>query len=250
MTPTLPNGLRLFAFERLDSTNAFARRLAEAGDAMPSVVWALEQSAGAGRRGRAWHSPRGNLYVSLLLVPGRPLAAVAQLSFAAALAVGEAIEALAPPGRTVRFKWPNDVLLDGAKIAGILLEAGDAAAAGASPWLVVGVGINLDSHPPETPYPATHVAAAGGEPNIEKALEVFVRAFLVRWERWLTEGFEPIRAEWLAKAFGRGTTIRVNLERDVLSGTFDGVDESGALVLGVPGGHRSIAAGEIFFGAG
>src|SRR5258708_22226889 len=182
----LPSGVRLLAFDRLDSTNAHARRLAEAGELAPAVVWAREQTAGRGRRGRVFVSPPGNLYASLLIAPGRPMAEAAQLSFAAALAVADAITEQLPPGHALRFKWPNDVLLDGAKVAGLLLEAGTGAVG--VPWLVVGAGINLASHPPGMPYPATHSAAAGGGTNVEKTLARFVGAFLSYRQEWLDQG--------------------------------------------------------------
>jgi BirA family biotin operon repressor/biotin-[acetyl-CoA-carboxylase] ligase len=244
--PALPGGVRLLAFDRLDSTNLEARRLAEAGEPLPAVVWAREQGAGRGRRGRRWASPPGNLYASLVFHPGRPIAESAQLSFAAALAAGDAVEALLPMGRKVGFKWPNDVLIDGAKVAGLLLEAGPA---GTGPsWLVVGAGINLASHPEDTPYPATDCLAAGGRDDVEAALVRFVEGFLDYRHRWQQEGFEPIRRLWLARAQGQGGPVRVALGETTITGIFDGLDETGALLIAAGGSRRTIAAGDVLFG--
>ena len=141
----------------IDSTNEEALRLARAGEPGGAVIWAREQSAGRGRRGRNWVSKAGNLYLSILLRPDAALADAAQLSFAAALAVKNALQRLAtngdgPPPLTL--KWPNDVLMSGNKISGILLEG--AAAANSGPkgarteYLVIGIGINLRHHPEDT----------------------------------------------------------------------------------------------------
>jgi BirA family biotin operon repressor/biotin-[acetyl-CoA-carboxylase] ligase len=248
VTPQLPEGVRLLAFERIDSTNDHAKRLAESGEAGPSAVWARAQTAGRGRRGRHWSSPEGNLYASLLIQPGRPIAEAAQLSFAAGLAAAEAIEGLLAEGERTRLKWPNDVLIGGAKVAGLLLEAGSTPAG--TPWLVIGVGINLRSHPADTRYPATDVGERGGRPEAEEALARFVRAFLPLWREWRQAGFEPIRRRWLARAEGVGGPIQVKLEGEVLTGVFDDVDGNGALLLTAAEGRRAIAAGEIFFGRG
>ncbi|HMK67267.1 MAG TPA: biotin--[acetyl-CoA-carboxylase] ligase, partial [Stellaceae bacterium] len=176
MGPTAAEPLRLLRFAELESTNDEAKRLADAGAPAWTVITAEIQRAGRGRRGRTWESPAGNLYMSAILRPAANLAAAAQLGFAAALAVGEALLPVLPSERILQYKWPNDVLVDGSKIAGILLEAAGNGAEGAA-WVIVGIGVNLASHPQETSYPATSLATLGAVvtpgtvlPNVAEAL--------------------------------------------------------------------------------
>ncbi len=247
MTARSPSLLpRLLRDDTLGSTNDEAKRLAEAGVEDWTVVWAGEQTAGRGRGGNAFASPPGNLYFSVILRPACSAASAAQLGFAAALAVGETVALHLPPGRELRYKWPNDVLVDGRKLSGILLESA-AAQDGALGWLVVGIGVNVASHPAETAWPATSLRAVGAEPvSIETLLQNIVAAFRRETDRWLREGFAPIRAGWLARAYGLGDTVGVRLPRERLSGRFIDLDRDGVLLLETAQGPRRIAAGEIF----
>ena len=244
--PALPPGYRLFRFDTVGSTNDEAKALARAGAAEGAVVWARQQTAGRGRRGRAWTSPPGNLYLSLVMRPaGRP-AAAAQLGFVAALGLGEALAALTGGGLPIRYKWPNDLLVDGRKIAGILLES-EIAASGTVEFVVVGVGVNLVSKPDGVEYPATSLAEAGNAgiaPSL--LLQAFVRHFDDWVRRWRAQGFGPVRSAWLARASGLGEPIRVRLDRATLAGRFLDLDPEGALLLDAAGGCRRIAAGEVF----
>lgn len=238
----LPAAVRRVAHEELGSTNAEALRLAEGGAADLTLVTARRQTAGRGRRGRVWTSPAGNLFASFVLRPERPTAILSQLSFVAALAVGDLLDRLGVDGR-VGFKWPNDVLIDGAKAAGILLEGGQG-------HLVAGIGVNLAHHPDDTPYPATSVAAKGGAAEVEAAVSGLASAFVTRYRAWLADGFGPVREAWLARAVGLGREVRVTVaEGRVDSGVFSALDESGALVLTAAGESRRITAGEVFFAA-
>jgi BirA family biotin operon repressor/biotin-[acetyl-CoA-carboxylase] ligase len=248
--PRLPSFFRLAAFERIDSTNEEAKRRAAAGAPEGTLVWALEQTAGRGRRGRSWASPPGNLYMSLLLRPACGIEAAAQLSFVATVALGEALDALLPPGPEVRFKWPNDVLIDGAKVSGILMEA-TASAGAAVEWVVLGIGVNVAHAPADAGYPATSLRAAGAqEATVPAVLEKLAMALLAWLERWRQQGFAPVRAQWLRFARGIGEPVEVRLQRETLHGRFDALDDSGALLLGLPGGAvRSITAGDVFFAA-
>jgi BirA family transcriptional regulator, biotin operon repressor / biotin---[acetyl-CoA-carboxylase] ligase len=256
--PLLPAGCRLVRSETIGSTSDEAKRLARAGAAAGTVVWALEQTAGRGRRGRPWASPRGNLYASLIMRPGCPPDCAARLGFAAALAVGDALSGLVPGLAGLACKWPNDVLLGGRKIAGLLLESeidrGSDSGSGSNTssgenlaFLVVGVGINLVSAPADSEFPATSIAAEGHlPPEPASMLEAFLRCF-ERWERrWREEGFAPVRAAWLARAAALGEPIRVRLESATLHGRFADLDQRGALVLDTPGGLRLISAGDVF----
>lgn len=233
-----PAGYRLIRYEAIDSTNSEARRLAEAGEAGPVWITALHQTAGRGRRGRAWDSALGNLTATLLIRPTR--ANPAQLSFAAALAVSDLARHFAP-GVAVMVKWPNDVLADGRKMAGILLESGEG-------WLAIGIGVNLAGHPEGTEFPATSLAALGmTPPSPGHALEFLAGAFARWYDCWMENGFEPLRAEWLARAQGLGAPIRARLPQEEQVGVFEGIDASGALLLNQQGVVRAIAAGEVFF---
>ena len=244
MALRLPASLRLLAYDSIDSTSDEAKRLAAEGAAAWTVVSARSQTAGRGRRQRAWVAPPGNLYMSVILRPPGPAAAVAQLGFAAALAVGDSLAALLSAPDRLRLKWPNDVLVDGRKIAGILLES--AAQGDGVDWLVVGIGINVASHPEGTETPATSLAAAGASATAETVLEALLAAFH-RWvECWEREGFEPLRRAWLERAQGLGQAIGVRLARESFTGRFAGLDGDGALLVETSAGRRRVAAGEVF----
>lgn len=244
--PRLPPAYRLHAFESVASTMDEARRLAEAGAEDGTLVWALEQTAGRGRLGKGWASPRGNLYLSLLLRPECRPARAAQLGFVAALALGEAIGSISPPV-DVTYKWPNDVLLHGRKVAGLLLET-RGTAEGDLDWLVLGLGVNVDSFPKETRYPATSLRFEGVPRDVDEVdlLEAFARHFMNWASRWLEDGFAPVRTAWLRHAERLGQEIEVRLPNETLTGVFRDLDEEGHLLLDQAGTVRRIAAGEIF----
>ena len=242
----LPEGYRLLRYHRIGSTNDEAKTLARAGAAAGTIVWAGEQTAGRGRRGRLWLSPPGNLYLSLIMSPMAAPAHAAQLGFVAALALAEGIGALCGPSLDISCKWPNDILIAGRKLAGILLESeiGDGEAID---FVVIGSGANLASRPDDVEYPATSLAEQGF-PGIapDRLLPAYIGRFDA-WARvWLADGFAPIREAWLARAAGLGRDIRVRLERATLCGRFLDLDESGSLVLDTAQGRRRIAAGEVF----
>jgi BirA family biotin operon repressor/biotin-[acetyl-CoA-carboxylase] ligase len=245
--PRLPPAYRLHAHDSLPSTNDEARRLAVAGADEGTLVWALEQSGGRGRRGRSWASPRGNLYLSVVLRPEGPLSEAAQLGFVAALAVVDALGSVMPPMTEVRLKWPNDVLVGGRKVAGLLLESVTDQDGGLDA-LILGVGVNLDSAPEGTAYPATCLAAEGGrDVGVADLLQAWARHFLTRVNRWTDEGFAPIRTAWLNRAKGQGEPIEVRLPERTVTGTFRDLDDSGALLLDTPAGAERITAGDVFF---
>jgi BirA family biotin operon repressor/biotin-[acetyl-CoA-carboxylase] ligase len=242
----LPDGFILQTHDRLASTNDEAMRLAAAGAPAGLVVSAAEQTRGRGRHGRAWASPPGNLYASVVLRPDCAMAAAAQLSLVAGLALGEALTLLGPADLDLALKWPNDVLLGGAKTAGVLLE-GACEADGRAAFVVVGTGVNLASCPDDTPYPATCLAREGFPAlTPEAVLEAYLRA-LDRWlGRWQRNGFGAVRQAWLARAFRLGGEIRLRLERGELRGRFLDLSDTGSLLLEQAGGRRrEIAAGEV-----
>ncbi|MBM3647495.1 MAG: biotin--[acetyl-CoA-carboxylase] ligase [Alphaproteobacteria bacterium] len=235
--PVLPDGWRLVALSSVGSTNDEAARLAEAGAAEGTVVWAREQTGGRGRRGRSWASPVGNLYSSTVLRPHCAAARAAELGFVAALAVADIV----PEGRATRLKWPNDVLVDGGKVAGILLESA-VGQSGEVQHVVAGIGVNVGFAPdlPDMRYPG---AALGG--TVETALEKLAAALAQRLAQWRRDGFAVVRGDWLAKAGPLGAEVDVKLGDELVRGRFGGVDGEGALLLETASGRRRIVSGEL-----
>lgn len=241
MTPGLPGFYSLTALDVAASTNDMALARASEGAPEGTLITAVRQTAGRGRRGRTWVSLEGNLYLSLVLSPGA--GGMGAVGFAASLAAADVVAQYAP-GHDVAVKWPNDVLLDGAKIAGLLIEAVPDRAG----MVVLGVGINVAHHPSDTPYPATSLGAVGPVPAVNDLRDAFCAAFLIHYEGSRRDGFAPLRAAWLARARGLGGAITVNLEGARYDGTFAGLDEAGALVLDQgESGVRKITAGDVFF---
>jgi BirA family biotin operon repressor/biotin-[acetyl-CoA-carboxylase] ligase len=239
---------RIEWLETTGSTNAEARDRALAGERGPLWVAAQRQTAGRGRRGRAWHSLDGNLFASGLYVIDRPPGEAAQLSFVAALAVAALCDTtLGEAGRT-RLKWPNDVLVDGRKVAGILLESGIAPAGGL--WLAIGIGVNLEASPDDIVRPTISLKLAGATLDREAALPVLAEAFDAEFQLWMRSGFGAIRDRWLSRAHGLGDRCVVRLAQETLDGIFGDLGPDGALRLDLASGrHRYISAGEVFFPA-
>jgi BirA family biotin operon repressor/biotin-[acetyl-CoA-carboxylase] ligase len=255
-------GYRLAAYETIGSTSTEALARARAGD--PGRLWVVsgEQTAGHGRRGRAWQTQSGNLAASLLLRLPSSATASATLGFAAGLALEAAIRACAPdvalklaldetsgPGARLRLKWPNDVLLDGAKVAGILLEA--LTMPGAENSVVIGIGVNVLHAPEGMPYPATSLAACGAAVTAEELFTSLAEAWVEQEALWdAGRGFGAIRRTWLERATGIGAPVAVQLGGEVLRGTFETIDADGRLVVRASDGSaRTIAAGDVHFGA-
>ena len=237
-----PSGYGVKRFDEIDSTNEEARRLALAGEQGPLWLTARRQTAGRGRRGRSWDTPYDNLAATLLIQPSHPEKEWPQLSFVAAIAASDMAASFAPAAR-ISLKWPNDVLADGRKLAGILLENAHGA-------LAIGIGVNLKHYPTDTEFPATSLAALGAEvPSAEDALARLAADFAKWYEVWSAQGFAVIRDAWLARAHGLGTRIRARLVKEERSGMFEGIDESGALLLNEGFGRLStLPAADIFFG--
>jgi BirA family biotin operon repressor/biotin-[acetyl-CoA-carboxylase] ligase len=232
----------------IDSTNNACRLRAEMGEPEGLVIRADRQTAGRGRRGRPWESPVGNLYCSLLLRPARPAKEVATLGFAVVAALGNVVADLLPAERVLGHKWPNDLLIDGRKASGLLLEAGPSAGPSID-WLVIGMGVNIVSHPPDTPYQATDLEEMGCAPIASRSLlERFLSAFSSLHALWERHGFPAISRVWMDRAHGVGGSIEVRLEGETLHGRFHSLDSDGALVLELPTREfRRIAAGDVYF---
>ncbi|PKU25830.1 biotin--[acetyl-CoA-carboxylase] ligase [Telmatospirillum siberiense] len=232
---------RLIALEKVDSTNDEARRAAQAGSGHGTVVWAREQTAGRGRRGREWVSPAGNLHCSLLLDGGPEPSRTPQLAFVAAVAVRAALADLVP-GAVFQVKWPNDVLCHGRKISGMLLEQ-------ASSLIVAGIGVDVAFAPEPGLYPTTCLRQLGSGAEPFDVLAGLCEHLGVWYARWRSEGFAPIRQAWLDGAAGLSGPVTVRLsDETVLEGTFAGLDPEGALLLvEAGGGQRKVLAGDVFF---
>jgi BirA family biotin operon repressor/biotin-[acetyl-CoA-carboxylase] ligase len=244
----LPIGLfRLHHHALLDSTNEEAKRLAQQGCAHGTVVWADEQTAGQGRNGRRWESLAGNLMLSVVLRPTVPSPRAAELGFVSAVAMAACVAGLLPRGAGVSLKWPNDVQIEGAKVAGLLPEA--QTAGGGLAWVVLGAGLNLAHAPAGLSYPATCLRAHGATVTPEQGLQAFLTQ-LAQWlTRWDTEGFSPVRDAWLARVGGLGREVTVTLGDRQERGLFRGLDDDGAMILATGDGFRRITAGDVAFGA-
>lgn len=241
-----PAGFRLHRLGAVASTNEEARRLAQAGAPDRTIVLAASQTAGRGRYSRRWESPPGNLYASCIFRPAVMPRHAAQIGYVAAVAVHDTVAALIGTPSAVVCKWPNDVLIGGEKVAGILPES-SIGADGALEWIVLGIGINIVSAPAGGARPATSLLAhGGGRLDAEAVLNALCRP-LDRWMiRWLGDGFGSIRAAWLERAAPPGTEIRVVLPDRSLAGRFGGLDSDGALILDTAAGRRIVHSGEVF----
>lgn len=245
MAVLLPSGARLEIFEHLDSTSLEARRRAGAGRRDSVFILALEQSAGYGRRGTAWRQQAGDFAGTLLFEEASPVERLGQLSFVAGLAAADAIAGFAPRADP-RLKWPNDVLADGGKIAGLLIELLDAAQ-GRPALLALGLGLNIVSKPEGVDYPTARLLdfAPGSAPKPEDIARAFDTAFLAWRRQWRDKGFAPVREAWLDRAAHLGSVITVRLPDGDATGRFADLDPDGALVLDCDGRRRTIAAGAI-----
>jgi len=240
-------GVRLIVHDTVGSTNAEALSQARLGERGPLWVTAAQQTAGRGRRGRPFVSERGNLYASLLLTDPAPADRAAELSFVAALALHDAVCELASMlAPRIRFKWPNDMICDGAKFAGILVEG--ESTSGRPLAAVVGIGVNCACHPAGTAYPATDLAAAGTSVSPAALFRALSHTMLLRLAEWdRGRGFATIRTAWLARAMGLAEVIRVSLPERELQGRFESLDRAGRLLLRRDDGTlEAITAGDIF----
>lgn len=258
----LKAGYRHIAFDTLGSTNAEGRRRAAAGEQGPLWIVTGHQTDGRGRRGRVWETPPGNLATSLLVTTEARREIAASLGFVAGLALNAAIHAVAP-GVLVRvgldglddrnrhrltLKWPNDVLADGAKVAGILLEVEPSQDRLA---VVIGIGINVAAVPDGLPYAATSLRALGADVDADGVFAALCDAWVDFYRLWDEgRGLGLIRSLWLEQAAGLGAPVAVVLGKDIIRGTFETLDDEGRLVvLSEDGARRVVAAGEVHFGA-
>lgn len=248
--PIWPAGYARHVLAEVDSTNQEATRLAP-GLTGPTWIMARRQTAARGRRGRVWISPEGNFAASLLMRPIGDPTQVALRSFTAALALADALATICGPRADISLKWPNDVLLNGAKVAGILLEsAGQGALVS---HLIIGIGVNLTEAPPPEALeagamaPTSVQAATGLAVTPDEVLDYLAPAFARYEAQLVTYGFAPIRTAWLARAARLGQVITARTTLEVIEGRFETLAEDGALVLATKQGRRAIPAAEVFF---
>ena len=256
------SGYRLEAHETVTSTNALALERAHAGDSGKLWVVSKHQSGGRGRRGRPWDTPPGNLAATMLFVAETSPATAATLGFVAGLSLSDALNAIVPQARIAvgldgssgkghRFelKWPNDVLADGAKMSGILLEStvfpdGRLAVA-------IGIGVNVVSHPTDVPYPATSLTALGSNVDAEALFLALSDAWVDNMALWAEgRGLSDIRCRWLSRAAGLGGRVAVKIDGRVASGIFETIDDACRFVIREDDDNLlHIAAGDVHFGA-
>lgn len=257
-------GYRLRGYDSIGSTNSEAIEAAAAGD--PGGIWfaALQQTAGRGRRGRQWESPHGNLAATLLIVPEADPTLAATLGFVAGVSLNRALSAILPAGLVkigidgadgvggnsrIALKWPNDVLADGAKLAGILLEASKLPDGRHA--IAIGFGVNVVAAPQGLPYPATSLVELGVTRTAEAVFEALGDAWVETFGLWNDgRGIGDVLAHWRASAAGIGAPVAVNQNGEVLRGIFETIDDDGRLIVRADDNRRiAITAGDVHFGA-
>jgi BirA family biotin operon repressor/biotin-[acetyl-CoA-carboxylase] ligase len=228
-------------YASIGSTNDEARRLAAEGAPHGTVVHADQQTTGRGRLARRWVSPPGNLYLSVVLRLHLPMERSGEIGFVAALAVADAVDAMLPSQVRTALKWPNDVLVRGGKISGILLERAEEA-------LILGIGINVLLAPAGMPYLVSTIVGCGGLATVD-GMRTKLLAELANWlEVWEQDGFVPIRAAWLLRAHPVGTPLRLTIGERVVGGSFAGLADDGALILHTERGRERFVVGDVGFG--
>ncbi len=236
------------------STQDVARDIANSGNFGPLWVRADAQTAGRGRRGRVWESPKGNLFCTGLYPHEMTPDNAGRISFVASLAVYDLIASYVDP-ECLALKWPNDVLINGAKTSGVLLENGKT---GDQSWIMVGVGVNLVAHPPDTDYPATHILKHIRDDKLncpeplmtgpEAALAILASRFGYWFEAYKRGGFLPIREAWLSRASGIPGPVTVRLPHKTFTGEALTLGGDGELQVRLSGGTiRHVHAGDVFF---
>lgn len=246
MTAGWPQGYTVALFESAGSTNDLAKDAASAGEPDGAVFWTPHQTAGRGTHGRDWATPPGNLAVSILKRPRMPIRFAPQAALVTAVALADALGGMGLATGRVKLKWPNDVMVDGRKISGILLE-GQAAGHGVD-WLVIGTGVNVRHHPAGTRHPATNLAEAGLDVTAEEVLRHYLAAFEKWWSRWRRYDFQVIQTAWAARTLHRpGDSLNLFRNGATITARYKGLALDGALVVKGPDGlETQIVSGELF----
>jgi BirA family biotin operon repressor/biotin-[acetyl-CoA-carboxylase] ligase len=240
------------SYDDIDSTNNEAKRIIAQGHSGHYVLLAKSQHAGRGRAGRQWDSPNGNVYMSILRQESLTWEEAAHLIYITAVAVADAVAAVLPVSEPVSVKWPNDILLKGKKVAGILLEGKTMANQPFLPWAIIGIGINVRHFPEQTTFPATSLYDQGVVyVELERLFHYVMDHFSSWYAVWRQHGFEPIRLAWLHRALKRGEVITVVTPERKISGIFVDITEHGNLRVELANGQQTeIYSGEVFFSRG
>ena len=246
MTRHWPGGYKVTRLDAAGSTNDLARQSAIAGAGDGVVFWTPHQTAGRGTHGREWATPPGNLAVSVVKRPQVPMRFASQAALVTAVALADALEALGLARQRIKLKWPNDVMVDGCKVSGILLEG--QANGHSVDWLVVGTGVNVAHHPPETRHPATNLHEAGLDIAIEEVLAAYLLAFEKWWSRWQHYDFQVIQTAWAARTMHQlGSLLTLTQGQETVQARYKGLNADGALVILTQDGlEKQIVSGEIF----
>lgn len=241
----LIDDFHLLSYDEVDSTNDEARRLAEGGASHGAFIWAKRQSAGRGRMGRPWISEEGNLFVSVLLKPDVAMECLSELSFVTSLAAIDTLRPIVGEEQELKLKWPNDVLLNDRKVAGVLLES--FRTEDGKTWVVAGLGVNVEHFPQDVMFPATCLMASGVQIVSAKiVLSRFIHHFIQQYDAWMEGGFAPVRTAWRQQAWRLGELVTVRSGEDVVTGRFEDIDEKGRLRLMMPDSvRRIISAGDM-----
>jgi BirA family biotin operon repressor/biotin-[acetyl-CoA-carboxylase] ligase len=242
-------GYRIFRYAELDSTNDQAKRLLTGAISENFIVVADKQNAGRGRSARPWQSPKGNLACSFVVSPDVSQARLSDLSFVTAVALQEAIADCLQSGPEPKIKWPNDILVSGAKISGILLEVESGSMAGRPdrPNVVVGVGVNVGCTPQGLDRATTSLKELGANQGAKEFMNNLSARFFAWYAVWQEKGFGPIRNAWLDHAVGLGEEIKIRSGNDEQTGVFEALNEQGALILrSGDGTAQTITAGDVF----
>lgn len=236
---------RLQIHEALPSTSDLVIRLAEAGEPEGVAILARRQTAGRGTQGRAWEGPSGNLHLSVLLRPDEPIRLAPQWAFLAAVALADALEPLLPDPAALALKWPNDVMLHGAKAAGILAET-STGADGRIAWLCLGIGVNLAQAPDVPGRAIASLAGCGVTPPAPDDFAAMLLAALHRRRaQRQAQGFAPIRDAWLARGPAVGSHLAIRRQGAEIAGHFAGLAEDGSLLLATGERIQALASGEV-----
>ena len=251
-------GYRLRGFDSVGSTNTEAANAAATGD--PGGIWfaAKQQTAGRGRRGRQWESPYGNLAATLLIIPETDPTSAATLGFVAGVALNRALSTILPNGLVkvgisgngrIALKWPNDVMGDGAKLAGILLEASKLPDGRHA--VAIGFGVNTLAAPQGLPYPATSLIELGVQRDAETVFEALSDSWVETFGIWNDgRGISEVLRHWRGSAAGIGAPVAVNQHGAVVRGIFETIDDAGRLIVrGEDNSRIAITAGDVHFGA-
>lgn len=244
----MPDGVGAVLFSSLESTNDTAREAFARGEIGPTWFAALEQTKGRGRLGRTWVSNGGgNLYTSLLFKPDVEPAELAALPFITSLAVRDALIKHGADGDSVQCKWPNDVLINEKKCAGILIET-ILSPKNTIDSVIVGIGINLNSFPDSAQFPPTSLLAeAGFAPQPDEFLATLAEVFIAHWLNWILNGFTVTASQWTDVAWGLGKRRSVETSAGSVDGTLIGLADDGALILKLDeGGEKRLYAGDVF----